>query len=351
VKTRTCGSSDISRDPFRERRTASWRWRVRVLGANVEFSSNSRELMAVARQAFARVPQHTLPSVGRRVLRIELHHAHAERATDWINPPKPALSSADGLLFGHVDAQNFVVVDPGNARAFIQVIDDMLLHRHLLRCELIEFAAITLATRAHGLVPLHAGCIGVRGRGVLLLGSSGSGKSTMALHATLNGLDFLAEDSVFVQPKTLLATGLSAYVHARADGLRLIADAAVRRAMGRAPQILRRSGVRKREIDLRGARTALAPQPLQIVATVLLSGRRARGGSQQLMPLSAAQLRRALRAEQAYASGQPGWREFERRVLRAGRFRLDRASPESGVSCLLALLQEPHGVTRGGDTA
>src|SRR4029079_19173948 len=116
---------------------------------------------------------------------------------------------------------------------------------------------ITLATRSQQLVALHAGCVGAEGRGVLLLGPSGAGKSTLALHAALGGLEFLAEDSVFVQPRTLRATGLSAHVHTRQTGLRLIADPAVRRALRRAPSIRRRSGVRKHEFDLRGAATRL----------------------------------------------------------------------------------------------
>ena len=240
-------------------------------------------------------------------------------------------------MCGHIDAHNFMIVNTREKHALIQVCSSMLRNRRLLRYELIEFAAITLATRAQGLVPLHAGCVGKGGRGVLLLGASGSGKSTLTLHAALGGLDFLAEDSVFVQPGTLRASGLSAFTHAREDALALIGDRRVRRTAEHAPQIQRRSGLRKREIDLRHEAVRLAPGPLRIVATVVLSPKRARN-AEYLVPLTPKQLKRELRAEQPYAATRPGWPEFERRVLRAGGFRLHRMSPAAGVSSLRELL-------------
>jgi hypothetical protein len=337
VKRRARKASDIARDPFREDGHRVLRWRARVLGARIDFVSNSRELLSIAQDAFARVPQHHWSGGGGTRLRITLACVRDEGT--WTTPPKPVLSSGGGMLFGHVDARNFVVVDTGAAQALIQISYSMLRHRQLVRYELVEFAAITLATRVQGLVALHAGCVGARGRGVLLVGASGAGKSTLALHAAFGGLDFLAEDSVFVQPASLCATALSAYVHAREDALALIRDQPVRQAVHAAPCIERRSGVRKREIDLRSRAARLAPKPLRIVATVVLSARRTRGVA-RLEPLSTMQLRRILRAEQVYAADRPGWREFERGVLRAGGFRLDRGPPADGVSSLRALLEE-----------
>ena len=327
------------RDPFGETGARLLRWRACVLGARLEFSSNSRELLAIAREAFARQPQHRWPRGAPPTLRVNFKLVPEDSAAKRALPPKPGLSSGAGLLCAHIDSQNFAVVDPAGGRALVQVGESTLRHRQLVRYELVEFAAITLATRAQGLVPLHGGCVGARGRGVLLLGSSGSGKSTLALHAALDGLEFLAEDSVFVHPTTMCATGLSAYVHARGDAVKLIRDQRARHAVGRAPRIQRRSGVRKHEVDLRHGLVRLAHAPMQIVATVVLSARRARGTA-SLAPLTAQQLRRELRAEQPYAAGQPGWQEFERRVLRAGGFRLDRMPLADGVSSLRKLLEE-----------
>lgn len=328
-------ASDLLSDPFRERAARARRWRVRVLGAACEFTSHSDALLGIAREAFDEVPQHRWPRASRRRLRIELRQVRGHAANGGM-PPQPALSSGAGLLCAHVDSRNFVIVDPRAQRALIQVDDSMLRHRRLVRYEFLEFAVLTLAARTQGLVPLHGGCVGSGGRGVLLLGSSGAGKSTLALQAALGGLEFLAEDSVFVQPATLRATGLSAFVHARDESVDLF-EPELRRRVREAPTIERRSGVRKRELDLRGDHARLAPGPLRIVAAVVLSSRRARGQS-PLVPISPSELKKALREEQVFAAGQPGWREFERGVLRAGGFRLDRVPPGIGVSSLRKLL-------------
>jgi len=90
------------------------------------------------------------------------------------------------------------------------------------RYELIEFAVFTLAARVQSLVSLHAACVGHGGRGVLLLGPSGSGKSTVALQCLLQGLDFVAEDSVFVETGSMLTTGIANFMHVRSDSLRWV---------------------------------------------------------------------------------------------------------------------------------
>ena len=273
----TRAGPDIERDPFRERSGRIRGWSARVLGARIEFSSNSSTLLTLAKEAFANVPAHRWPGGTSQTLRVTLDHVRGGARPAWSTPPKPVLSSGAGVVCGHVDSANFAIVNAGARSAWIQVGDSMLNHRQLLRYELIEFSAITLATRAQGLVPLHAGCVGAKGRGVLLIGASGAGKSTLTLHAALGGLDFLAEDSVFVQPGTLHASGLSSFTHACEESLDLIANPRVRRAVRRMPRIERRSGVRKREIDLRHADVRLAAAPLRIVTTVVLSARRARG--------------------------------------------------------------------------
>jgi hypothetical protein len=93
----------------------------------------------------------------------------------------PVLSSGAGLLCATIDAGNYVVVDVGMSRALICVSKAMLQQPYYPRYELIELAFLTLATRGQALVPLHAACVGTNGNGVLLIGASGTGKSTLCL--------------------------------------------------------------------------------------------------------------------------------------------------------------------------
>src|SRR5258708_36266490 len=132
----------------------------------------------------------------------------------------------------------------------------MLRFPYHTRYEVIEFAVFTLASRAQRLVPLHAACVGLDGRGILLMGPSGSGKSTVALQCLLDGFDFLSEDSVFVAPNSMRATGTANFLHVREDSLCWLGRSRARSMIRNSPIIRRRSGAGQFERDLpRGAFT------------------------------------------------------------------------------------------------
>jgi hypothetical protein len=213
----------------------------------------------------------------------------------------------------------------------------MLRFPYHTRYELIEFAVFSLAQRVQGLISLHAACVGLGERGVLMMGPSGAGKSTVALQCLLLGLDFLSEDAVFVAPETLLATGIANFLHVPANSLRWVKReqaAAIRRS----PVIRRRSGVKKFEMNLRRAGYRLAASPLQIGAVVFLSPNSA-GTGPLLRPLSKSKLLAKLAKAQAYAANQPEWSIFERGVCRLDAFELRRGlHPIEAVEALRALL-------------
>jgi energy-coupling factor transporter ATP-binding protein EcfA2 len=208
------------------------------------------------------------------------------------------------------------------------------------RYELIEFAVFTLAARARGLIPLHGACVGSGRRGLILMGASGSGKSTVSLQCLLNGFDFVSEDSTFVMPEQLLCTGIPNFVHVRPDSLRWIEkrDATI---ICKSPVISRRSGVRKFEVDLREGRYRLAPAAVQLEAVIFLSTARAAGGP-LLQRLPRRQTLKRLAVEQPYAANQPGWAGFCRKVSQQGAFELRRGRhPREAVAALHDFLR--HG--------
>jgi len=173
---------------------------------------------------------------------------------------------------------------------------------------------------------------------VLVLGASGAGKSTLALHSMLRGLDFLAEDAVFVRPESLLATGVANFLHVQADALGFIDNDDARRWIGGSPVIRRRSGVAKFEADLRLGQFKVAPQPLELAAAVFVS-REPAAGARLVNRLAANDAASRLVADQPYASTQPGWRCFEERLTRRGVHELKRGRhPGESVDALLTLL-------------
>lgn len=332
---RDAQANDI--DPFRERRGEHFVVRRQVLGGVFHFKSESRALLDLVDAAYVGLPPHQFATPAPE-FRIELRLAPCRDAPLAGEPPPVRTQSGAGLLCGVMDASNYVIIEPAQHRALVVASQDMLDRPYHLRYELIEFAVFTLATRAQGLVPLHGACVGLHGRGVLLLGASGSGKSTLALHSLLEGLDFLAEDAVFVHPQTMLATGVANFLHVQSDAL-LAVDAPTQRWLRCSPVIRRRSGVEKYEADLRQGRGRLATRPLELVGAVFVSSRPTGHPEALLHEVAAERVAGWLQTDQPYASAQPGWYHFAHRLSQLGVHELHRGShPRASVAALRQLL-------------
>lgn len=311
----------------------------RILGARFRFVSNSEALLDLVDAAYGGVPEHRLP-LSSPEIHIELRLLRGRLMPGASEPPLLRMQAGAGLLCGVMDPANYVILDPGKRQGLVVASEDMLGSPYHLRYEFIEFAVFVLAARVLGLIPLHGACVGRHGRGVLLLGASGSGKSTLALCSLLQGLDFLAEDAVFVHPQSLFATGIANYLHLQADALRFIDDHSVRRWINQAPLIRRRSGVQKFEADLRQGPGASAAVALALTGAVFVSGQAASDPDALLSPISRDELAARLRADQPYAAGQPGWAHFEQQLLQLGVHELRRGDhPRASVEALRSLLE------------
>jgi hypothetical protein len=328
-------------DPFRERHRAALHERMQLMGGQFHFETESPRLLRLVRLAYAKLPSHKFPGATPSCLvRLALTSTAAEHPPKARRdePPRVRPLAGGGILCGAMDGANFVALSPEQRSALVVVSGDMLRFPYHIRYEMLEFAVYVLASRVQGLVPLHAACVGRDGQGILLLGPSGSGKSTVSLHCVLQGLDFLAEDSVLVKPDGLLATGVASFLHVRPDSLRFVTAAGSAAAIRKSSVIRRRSGVEKFEIDLRHPRYRLAPAPLRIVALVFVSSKS--GGHRPLLvPLRNRAVTQQLVSSQPYAAKQPGWRDFTERVSCLPVFELRRGQhPRQAVEALTELL-------------
>lgn len=332
------GVRDTHADPFDERSGPVSGVDLQIMGGRFRFDSDSEALLSLVDAAYAGLPPQRLPMTGTE-FRIELRLVPRRAPSQSVEPPPVQVKSGAGFICGVMDASNYVVLDPAQRRALVVASEDMLRCPYHLRYELIEFTVFTLAARGLGLVPLHGACVGRGGRGILLLGASGAGKSTLALHSLLQGLDFLAEDAVFVQPERMLATGVANFLHVQGDALRFVDDDRVRRWVVQAPVIRRRSGVEKFEADLRLGHGRLASEPLALAGAVFVSSQMADDPAALLRPMPAHEIATRLRADQPYASSQPGWSNFERQLVERGACELRRGrNPQASVDALRELL-------------
>jgi hypothetical protein len=328
----------LTGDPFGERNRASLRARLNVLGGTLTFESADASLLRLAVEAFGGLPRHRLGPEPRR-FRVSLVRTIDDGA--WphgADPPRPAHSSGGGLLCAMVDAANFAIVDVAMGRALVCISPRLLRRAYHARYELIELAGLTLASRGQALVPLHAACVGARGSGVLLMGSTGAGKSVLTLHALDSGMQVLSDDSAFVAVDSLLVTGVPNFLHVQSGALRFLPEGPLLRQVRLSPTIRRRSGAHKHEVDLRAMSGQIAARPLDLAATVFLSPHPA-GHRPPLRRLGAKALLSRLRREQPYAAGLPNWRAFERRIVAVPAYELRRAGhPDRAVEELRALL-------------
>jgi hypothetical protein len=252
-------------------------------------------------------------------------------------PPCMRFTSGGGLICATFDEANYSVVAPATRSALVVASPSMLARPYDLRCELLEFAVFTLVARDQPVLPLHAACVGVRDRAVLLLGESGAGKSTATLQCMLAGLGVLAEDVAFVEPRRLTVTGVPNYLHLRLETPRLLPSALARR-IRRSPVIERRnSGVRKYEVDLRAPLRSQILLPARLVAVVVLSRKVSHGGK-LMHELPARELLRALDRDQPYARSRPFWRTFRTSLRRLPKFRLERGAAAADTAAALAEL-------------
>lgn len=307
-----------------------------LLGGRFRFESNSPRLLDLVDLAYAGLPSQALSaSVPDFKVQLLLRpptgrpRTSDRRVTDLAEPAAPQLVNGAGLLAATSPDANLVVIAPHDRSALVALTAGMLRFPYHARYEWLEFAVFTLAARAQRLVPLHAACVGLNGRGVLLMGPSGAGKSTVSLHCLTAGLEFLAEDAVFVAPRSLRATGIANFLHIRGDSLRTMGHSPAVDIIRGSPIIRRRSGVEKFEVDLRRRDFQLAGSALKIVATVFLSPRSA-PSHRRLLPLSAPQLHAHLCDAQPYAASLPQWKVFINQAsdvpayeLRRGRHPID----------------------------
>jgi hypothetical protein len=337
---------DIPEDPFQEHGRRAWRRSFGILGSRFDFESTSAELLEVVEGAYAGLPTHQW---GRKRTRCCLTLALTPgRSTSSLrvrrpsrDPLPPRLFSAGRDLCAVGEESSFVTVSPGRRSATVAVSPRLLKSPYHLRYEIIDLAVYLLAARCRDLIPLHSACISCDDRAILLTGPSGSGKSTIALHWLAQGLDFVAEDSVLVDPVSAHATGLANFIHLRGDALRFLESERLREAVRGSPVIRRRSGVRKFEVDLRSFGCHLAPRAPRVRAIVFASAKQAPPGG-LLTPMHRSEAIARLCESQPYAARQRGWSAFTKRLMRIEAYELHRGRHPSEATCVLReLVRKP----------
>lgn len=112
-------------------------------------------------------------------------------------PPAPEYRYVEQALVAVADANNYCVANLSQNRTRMVISSAAMRYPLYLRQFFLECAAGGhIATRY--VTPVHAGCVALDGRGVLLCGDSGAGKTTLSYACARAGWDYVADDATFL---------------------------------------------------------------------------------------------------------------------------------------------------------
>jgi hypothetical protein len=165
------------------------------LGFPTELRTNSPEVMAEADDAW-RIFEKRFDT---EPIRVDVHVTAADSAEC---PPTPEYQFLPPLFMAVADANNYSISDLSRNTTQITISQAVLRHRLYLRYFFLDHAGgCHIATRFT--TPVHAACVALDGRGVLLCGDSGAGKSTLAYACARSGWTYVSDDaSLLLRCKT-----------------------------------------------------------------------------------------------------------------------------------------------------
>jgi hypothetical protein len=126
-------------------------------------------------------------------LRVEVQVVESS-ATEC--PPQPSYRYMQPLMMCVADSDNYSMVDLECCHTKIVISRAALRHRLYAQYFLLGTVAACVASRYT--TPVHAGCVALDGKGVLLCGDSGAGKSTLSYACARAGWTYVSDDGSFL---------------------------------------------------------------------------------------------------------------------------------------------------------
>jgi hypothetical protein len=157
------------------------------LGFSAEIATNAPEVLAGAQESWG----HFRPVFSEAPVQVRI--GVLESGSNEC-PPPPVFRGQRNLVSVVCDANNFAVCDLKLGFAFSWLTRAAAADRAYLRYHVLE-GVVPLLLESLYLTPVHAGCVSLRGHGVLLCGESCAGKSSLSFACARNGWTFTSDDS------------------------------------------------------------------------------------------------------------------------------------------------------------
>lgn len=160
------------------------------LGFAVEIATNHPEVLLAAAESFG----HRRLRHGSAALTI---HIGVTPDVGLQCPPEPTRRQFNYLYCMVADAENQAVLDLRTGTNFVWLTSRALRKRIYLRTNFLE-KVVYLLLGAFVVTDIHAGCVGKRGKAILLCGDSGAGKSTLSYACARAGWTYTSDDTSYL---------------------------------------------------------------------------------------------------------------------------------------------------------
>ena len=164
------------------------------IGTPIRVESNHEAVIRVARENFGRYGKPRPGESPKFSLRLCVDPVH-RAGPPW---PKPNFRSLNHLVHINCGDSNFAVADLNTGVCIGFVTEAMVEDASFFKSTFLDCLFYVLAVH-HNYTPVHCSGVVSRGRGVLICGVSGTGKTTLAYACARSGLQVLSDDVVHLQ--------------------------------------------------------------------------------------------------------------------------------------------------------
>jgi hypothetical protein len=297
------------------------------LGFTVEIATNSPEVLLAAEENWKSFDKEFSAEP------VQLHIAVTPgKATEC--PPPPIYRGQRNLVMFVASPDDFAVCDLTTGFASCWLSERTVENGAYLRYHFLDAMALLLVEALY-LTPVHAACVAFNGRGLLLCGDSGAGKSSLSFACARRGWTFVSDDASFLVRggERRVVVGNPYHLHFRESATELFADLKSHRPTTRINGEI--------AIQLTTANMPELVTSRQTTIDSLIFLNRQTSGPASLRPFSRERAARSL--EQVICYGEQHLRDTQKSSLRdlllAPVLELRYSDLDSAVTCLEALVQ------------